>query len=225
MHRSISLACNFQTHFSASHKDLQTDMSNFKVEQIHESVMNFVGKNLFHCKDTNVLYWCDVLGGQVFRMDLNNNYTLRMFRILGEKTISFCVPIHGKKDQYIVGAGRRLLLVTWDGIHTMGQIVKVVGEVPINGVRINQFNVDKQGRLYFGTMICEEQGDVMDLHKRIGGLYRFTMTEGLVQIKDNIGMGNGIVFNFNFSKMFFVDSYDMSVFEFDFDFKTGNISE
>lgn len=187
--------------------------------------MNLLGKNLFHCKDTNVLFWCDVLGGQVLRMDLNNNNTIRMFKILGEKTISFCVPIHGKKDQFIVGAGRRLLLVNWDGTTTIGQITKVLGEIPINGVRINQFNVDKQGRLYFGTMICEEQGDVMDLHKRIGGLYRFTMTEGLVQLKDNIGMGNGITWNHTCNKMFFVDSYDLNVCEFDFDHKTGNISK
>lgn len=203
----------------------QTIMSNFKVEQIHDSVMNLLGKNLFHCKDTNVLYWCDVLGGQILRLDLNNNNTIRMFRILGEKTISFCVPIHGMKDQFIVGAGHRLLFVNWDGLTTIGQIVKVVGEIPINGVRINQFNVDKQGRLYFGTMICEEQGDVMDLRKRIGGLYRFTITDGLVQLKENIGMGNGICWNKTYTKMFFCDSFDLSVYEFDFDLKTGNISK
>jgi gluconolactonase len=200
-------------------------MSNFKVEQIHESVMNLLGKNLFHCNDTNVLYWCDILGGQILRMDLNNNNTIRVFRILGERTISFCVPIKGKKDQYIVGAGRRLLLVNWDGNTTIGQIAKVLGEIPINGVRINQVNVDKQGRLYFGTMISEEQGDVMDLHKRIGGLYRFTSAEGLVQLKDNVGVGNGIAWNSNFSKMFFTDSFDLSIYEFDFDLKTGNISK
>jgi hypothetical protein len=35
----------------------RSNMSNFKVEQINESVMNLLGKNLFHCKDNNVLYW------------------------------------------------------------------------------------------------------------------------------------------------------------------------
>jgi gluconolactonase len=198
-------------------------MSNFKVEHIQESVMNFLGKNLFFCKDTNVLYWTDVLGGQVFKMDLNNNNKLSMFKILGERVMSFCVPIQGKKDQFIVGAGRRLLLVNWDGVHTMGQIVKVLAEVNVTGVRINQYRVDKQGRLFFGTMINEEQGDVFDFQKRIGGLYRFTIQDGLVQLKDNVGMGNGIVFNKDYNKMFFVDSFDLNVYEFDYDFKTGNI--
>ena len=185
--------------------------------------MSLLGKNLFHCKDTNVLIWCDVLGGQVFHMDLKHQNNIRMFRILGEKTISFCVPIHGKKGQYIVGAGRRLLLVTWDEFTVMGQITKVLGEIQINGVCINQFNIDKQGRLYFGTMLSEEQGDVMDLHKRVGGLYRFTISEGLVLLKDNVGMSNGITWNNAFNKMFFIDSYDLNIYEFDFDLKTGNV--
>lgn len=200
-------------------------MSNFKVDQVLESVMNLVGKNLFFCKDTNMLMWCDVLGGIVLRMDLSNHNKITMFKILGEKIISFCVPIVGKKDQFIVGAGRRILHVTWDGIHTMGSIVKVLDEVPVNGVRINQMRVDKMGRLFFGTMINEEFGEIFDINKRIGGIYRFTMADGLVLLKDNIGLGNGFVFNNNFSKMFFVDSYDMNVYEFDYDVKTGNISE
>jgi sugar lactone lactonase YvrE len=62
-------------------------MSNCKVELIQESAMNFLGKNLFHCKDTNMLYWTDVLGGVAFRMDLNNNNKMQMFKILGERTM------------------------------------------------------------------------------------------------------------------------------------------
>jgi sugar lactone lactonase YvrE len=74
-------------------------------------------------------------------------------------------------------------------------------------------------------MICEEQGDVMDLKKRIGGLYRFTVNDGLVLLKDNVGMGNGIVWNNTYNKMYFVDSYGLNIYEFDFDLKTGNICE
>lgn len=200
-------------------------MSNFKVELVHESMMNFVGKNMFYCMDINAMYWCDILGGQVFKMDMMNHNQMTMFKLLGEKIISFCVPIHGKKDQFIVGAGRRLLLVTWDGVHTMGQIVKVLVEIPVTGVRIHQFKVDKQGRLWFGTMINEEQGDVMDLNKRMGSLYRYTMQDGLVMMKDKIGMSNGITFNNTYTKMYFVDSYDTMIYEFDYDLKSGTMSK
>lgn len=200
-------------------------MSNLKVETMHEAVMNLVGKNLFHCMDTNMMYWCDVLSGQVFKMDLNNQNTLHMFKLMGEKTISFCVPIQGKKDHFIVGAGRRLLQVTWDGIHTMGQIVKVLCEIPVNGVRINQCMVDKQGRLLFGTMLSEESGDVFDLKKRICCLYRYTMQDGLMVLKDKLGMSNGMTFNTAYTKMYFTDSYDLMIHEFDYDLKTATLGE
>lgn len=200
-------------------------MSNYKIEQMRESVMSLLGKNIFHSLDTNSLMWCDIVGGQVFSMDLNNNNKMHMFKILGENVICFCVPIKGKKDQYIVGAGKRLLLVSWDGMHTMGQITKVLCEIPVNGVRMNQCKVDKMGRLYFGTMLNEEQSDIFDLQKRVGSIYRFSFADGLVQLKDNIGMGNGMVWNNSWTKMYFVDSYDLSIYEFDYDIKSGNIGE
>lgn len=74
-------------------------------------------------------------------------------------------------------------------------------------------------------MISEEQGDVFNLQKRIGSLYRYTMGEGLVQIKDNVGLCNGIGWNNAYNKMFFIDSFDTKIYEFDFDVKTGGISK
>lgn len=199
-------------------------MSNFTIEHVRESVMNLVGKNLFFDKDSNNLFWCDVLGGQIMKWNLNTNQ-MNVCRIVGEKIINFIVPVKGNQNQYIVGAGKKLLLVNWDGLNTIAQINKVLGEVNVNGVRINQVNVDKQGHLFFGTMINEEQGDVMNHQKRIGGLYKFTMKDGIVLIKDNVGMGNGIVWNHQFNKMWFIDSFDSSIYEYDYDFKTGMLSE
>jgi len=200
-------------------------MSNYKVEQVRESVMCLLGKNIFNSVDNNTLMWCDVFGGQVFSMDLNNHNKMYMFKILGENSTSFCVPIEGKKNQYIVGAGKRLLLVTWDGIHTMGQITKVLCEIPMSGVRINQCKVDKMGRLFFGTMLVGHEHDkVFDMQKRVGAIYRFSLKEGLVMMNDNIGFSNGIAWNTAWTKMYFVDSYELCIYEFDFDIKSGNIN-
>lgn len=195
----------------------------YKVELMQETVMNLLGKNLFYWKENNDLLWCDVLGGQVFEMDLDNHNMLRTFMLLGEKTISFCIPIHGKEGHYIVGAGRRLLHVTWDGQTTMGTIVKVLCEIPVNGVRLNKCRVDKQGRLLFGTILSEEHGESFDMNRRICALYRFTMNEGLVVLKDKLGMCNGIAFNKTFNKLFLIDSYDLLINEFDYDIKSGTL--
>lgn len=200
-------------------------MASYKVEQMQDSVMTFLGKNIFHNPDTHTLMWTDILGGQVLTMDLANHNKMHMFKILGEKVITFAFPIEGKKDQFIVGAGKRLLLVSWDGFHTMGHIMKVLAEIPTTGVRINQAKIDKMGRLYFGTMLSEEHGEIFELQKRVGAIYRYTVQDGLVQLKDNIGMANGMAWNSTWTKMYFVDSFDLSLYEFDYDVKTGNLSE
>jgi gluconolactonase len=197
-------------------------MSSFKAEQVRESVMNISGKNLFYCHDTNFLYWADVLGGQICKLDLCTN-RMSMCRIKDERTIVFAVPIEGAKDQFIVGAGKRLIAVNWDGVTTMAHVVRVLCDIPVNGVRINQCRVDRRGRLFFGTMISEEFGSFFNLQKRAGSLYRFTMDEGLVELKERVGLSNGIAWNKSDTKMFYVDSYDLNVCEFDYDLTSGNI--
>lgn len=113
---------------------------NFKVEAVRESAMNISGKNIFYCHDANSLYWCDVLGAQICKLDLNTNL-LSMCRILSERTICFIVPIKDMKDQFIVGAGRKVMMVSWNGKSTMAEPIRVLCEVPVDGVRINQCKV------------------------------------------------------------------------------------
>lgn len=186
--------------------------------------MNISGKNVFYCHETNCLYWCDVLGAQICKLDLNTNQ-LSMCRILNERTICFIIPIREMRDHFIVGAGRKLMMVNWDGNMTMATPIRVLCEIPVDGVRINQCRVDRQGRLFFGTMINEEQGNFLNYQRRIGSLYRFTMSQGLVELRDKVGLSNGIAWNSNWTKMYFVDSFDLSIYEFDYDLMTGNISK
>lgn len=200
-------------------------MSNLKIEQVTESVMNLMGKNLFFCNETNSLYWTDVIGGTIFRMDMTTTHNkLHACRIMGETSVSFCIPIQGKRDQYIVGCGRRLLLVQWDGLTTMAQIVRVLVEIPVTGVRMNECNVDSKGRLYFGTMTSEEHGETVDTSKRIGSLYCYTMQDGLIQLRENVGLSNGITWNNQNTKLYYVDSLDLNIKVFDYDVKTGSIT-
>lgn len=186
--------------------------------------MNISGKNVFYCHETNCIFWCDALGAQICKLNLNTLH-LSMCRILNERSISFIVPIKDMKDQFIVGAGRKLMMVNWDGETTMAQPIRVLYEIPVDGVRINQCKVDKHGRLFFGTMINEESGDFLNYQTRAGSLYRFTLSQGLTELRSKVGLSNGIAWNNNWSKMYFVDSYDLIIYEFDYDLMTGNVSK
>lgn len=185
--------------------------------------MNLIGEGPFYDTKTNNLYWVDVTGGQIFRMD---TITSKFFtaRILGETHISFIVPVEGVTNQFIVGAGKRLLLINWDGVHTMAQILRILTELPVDGLCFNDAKTDSRGRLYLGTMITMETGSLVDLQKRLGSLYRFTMQEGLVEMKTKVGVSNGIAINDKTNTLYFVDSYDLNVKQFMYDIKTGNLS-
>lgn len=145
-------------------------------------------------------------------------------KILGETYISFIFPVEGTTNQYIIGAGKRLLLITWDGVHTMAQITRILTELPFDGVRFNEATTDTRGRLFLGTMITEETGTTFDMTKRVGSLYRFTMEEGLVELKKKVGMSTGLTFDHTNNTFYFVDSYDMNIKQFMYDVKTGTIT-
>jgi sugar lactone lactonase YvrE len=195
----------------------------YKVEQLTTTTMNFMGMTPFYNTETFSLYWTDVIGGQLFRMD-TTTYKTYTAKILGETYLSFIIPVDGTTTQFIVGAGKRLLLITWDGVHTMAQIVQVLTELPLDGFRFNFATTDKVGRLFVGTMIWEETGTPFDTTKKLGSLYSFTMDEGLVELKTKVGMAGGMTFFDKTHTFYFVDTYDMLIKQYLYDTKTGTIS-
>lgn len=200
-----------------------TTTTPFKVEQLTTSTMTFMGESPYYDTETLSLYWTDVIGGQIFRMDTTTTKTYTA-KILGETYISFIFPVEGTTNQFIIGAGKRLLLITWDGVHTMAQITRILTELPFDGVRFNEATTDTRGRLFIGTMISEETGTVFDTTKKVGSLYRFTMEEGLVEIKTKMGFTWGLTFNTTTNTFYFVDSYDLAIKQFMYDVKTGTVT-
>lgn len=196
----------------------------FKIEQILGTSMSMMGTGPFVDITTNSLYWVDKsISAQIYRYDLT---TEKFFtaRILGEGGISFIFPVEGSKDEFIVGGLKRLLLIKWDGFTTMTTITRVLAELPVTGVRFNDAKTDSLGRLYVGTMIDGETGDIFDLTKRIGSLYMYTLGGGLVELKNKVGFANGIAFNEKLGIMYFIDSFDLNVKQYLWDKKTGKIT-
>lgn len=143
----------------------------------------------------------------------------------GEKVVSFVFPVDGTTDQFAIGIGRRVGIVTWDGKAPVAKVTRIVGEVEQEELyRTNRFNdakPDPFGRFYGGTMRLEECGDIFDA--ALGSLYRYSKEKGFENIRTKVGVSNGLAWNVEKNKFYYIDSCQMDVKEFDYDPKTGNI--
>ena len=156
------------------------------------------------------LYWVDIQGKKVHRFDpvTGRNETFATPEIvpclaicasgglvlLLRKNIAFFDPDTGKLE--------------------MGQAVE--SDQPDN--RFNDGRVDPQGRFWPGTM-CDKNMKVPT-----GGLYRLTPDLKITRLHDRIACSNGSAWSPDGRTMYFTESFRFTVWAFDFDPDTGNLS-
>lgn len=198
--------------------------NSYQIEIVPNSQIN-LGEGPHWDIETQSLYYVDIYGGSVFRYDYKEKKIYKC-QIVGENMVSFITPVHSNntKDEFVIGVGRRIALIKWDGKATETKIHKILFTVeddkPDN--RFNDAKCDPKGRLFAGTMRLEIlEGDIFSFHE--GNLYRYSNEKGLVKVKNNVGISNGLDWNTNLKKMYFIDSVDMNVVELDYNEVTGDI--
>lgn len=195
-----------------------------KVEQINQNeTRNLLGEGPHWDVKTQSLYYIDILDSAIFRYDHVGNKIYKA-KVDGEATtpISFMIPVESTTDEFVIGAGLRLLLIKWDGISSMATTIKTLGEVD-HGTenRFNDAKVDPNGVLFCGTMGSEEKFDLFKNH--LGSLYRFSVSTGFIEVKKNIGISNGLAWNESLKKFYYIDSVALDIKEFDWNPETGNV--
>lgn len=201
-------------------------MASYKVEVVESSPISVLGEGPHWDISRQSLYYNDIYGDKqsISRFDYKEGKTFNAV-IPGYPVISFIIPVDGTTDQFIVGAGKKIVLIQWDGKSGQAKALNDVGEVEQNLVenRFNDAKCDPSGRFYGGTMRIEVGNDIFE--KRLGTLYRYTKNEKFVPLKAEIGVSNGLTWNEKTNKFYYIDSCDLDVKEFDFDPKSGNICE
>jgi gluconolactonase len=141
----------------------------------------------------------------------------------GIPVISFIIPVKGNDRHFILGDGKKISLVDWDGKSAKAELVRTVGEVEFDMAnnRWNDAKVDPFGRFYGGTMRLEACGDIFDA--ALGTFYRYSNNTGFMPLKSKIGVSNGLAWNATTNKFYYIDSCTLDVKEFDYDPKTGGI--
>lgn len=131
------------------------NMASYKVEVVESSPISVLGEGPHWDIERQSLYYNDIYGDKqsISRFSYNEGKTYNAV-IPGHPVISFIIPVHGTQDQFIVGSGKKIVLIQWDGKSSQANAVRTVGDVepdlPEN--RFNDAKCDPFGRFYGGTM-------------------------------------------------------------------------
>ncbi len=85
------------------------------------------------------------------------------------------------------------------------------------GTRFNDGKCDAYGRFWAGTMDLKES-------EPLGALYKMDKDRSVTKMIDKVTISNGIAWSPDNSIMYYIDTKTKSVFSFDYDLKTGSIS-
>ncbi|XP_067634406.1 regucalcin-like [Eurosta solidaginis] len=197
--------------------------TSYKLEAL-PNAYTLVGEGPHWDIKTQSLYFVDIDLAKLLRYDYKTNKTYSAV-LQGEKFASFIIPIKGKKDKFVVGCDRRVVIVKWDGISPIAKVVYTAHEVEFgNEYHMNRFNdakADKKGRLVAGTM-WNDQSDLFTYRK--GSLYSFQKKKKAKSIVPYAGISNGMTWNDKTKKFYFVDSANYNVTEFNYNYKTGTLN-
>jgi len=201
-------------------------MASYKVEVV-PSPLSVLGEGPHWDIETQSLYYIDIYGNKasINRYDYAENKTYGA-TLDGEPVIGFIIPVEGSKNEFAIGIGRRVGIINWDGKSPKAKLVRIALEVEkgekFKTNRFNDAKADPTGRFYGGTMRLEECGDIFEAAE--GNFYKYAKDEELGHLLSNIGVSNGLTWNAKKGKFYYIDTCALDVKEFDYDSKTGNIS-
>lgn len=132
----------------------------------------------------------------------------------------------GTKDKFVVGLGRSLAIIEWDGVspNVPKSQIEILFSVE-EGKSRNRFNdgkTDPKGRVFAGTMGGQVNG-VWDQNQ--GTLYSFGKDRKLRTQLEKLGIANGLAWSEDKKTFYYIDSLAYSVDALDFDVDTGNASK
>lgn len=161
---------------------------------------------LWH-EESQRLYWVDIPAGRVFRFDPASMTNEEVYQH------------NGMIGGYTIQADGSLVLFCDKGaiLHLVGSDVEtIIPEIAAIGEsRFNDVIADPEGRVYAGTMPI---GDTAHL-------YRLDPDGTVTLIHDDLTQANGMGFSPDLSTFYLTDSKSQTIFQMDYDRKTGDVHD
>ena len=179
--------------------------SKYKINVV-EYVDSILGEGIIWHPSENVFYWVDISGKKLQKLNLETK-TNDIFETDG--MIGAVIPING--SGVVIATETGIYKNDFDGLTKLTNF-------PVSNkknLRFNDGKCDPMGRLWIGTMDKNAKPNK-------GCLYMLKNYKWLPMI-DNTTISNGIVWSNDQKKMFYIDSYQQSIYSYDYDIETGKI--
>lgn len=169
-----------------------------------------VGESPVWHPDEQRLYWIDIQGRQIHRFDPitrhNESFTL--------PEIVTCIQLRAKGG-LILTLKKNFAFFDPDS-NRLEMLASVEDALPQN--RFNDGKCDPQGRFWAGTM------DAKEWKKPSGNLYRMNPDRSVTTMQSQVICSNGSGWSPDGGTMYYTESFRYAIFAYDFDAKSGAIS-
>ncbi|XP_071508885.1 regucalcin-like [Diadema antillarum] len=166
---------------------------------------------------TNTLLYVDIVGNTIYRYDPSSGQSKSVN--IGE-TVGAAVPTASGRT--LASGASRVGFVDWES----GDFETVASLDLPPFTRFNDSKCDPVGRYWTGTMGYEvtASGAELPAKTKRGCLYRLDGGNKLSTHVQNVTISNGLAWTADHSTMYYIDSFSFAVDAFDYDIKTGDIS-
>ena len=156
----------------------------------------------------NKLYWIDIEN--------------KMLHIYDPETKSDrLIPVGERIGTVVPAKGGGVIVALQNGIHRLDtkteEMKFIVNPLPDSNMRFNDGKCDPAGRFWVGSM-------ALDARRKGASLYRLDRDKSVHNMLDSVTISNGIVWTADKKTMYYNDTPTMTVQAFDYDDKTGSIS-
>lgn len=175
---------------------------------------NEVGEGPMWHPMENRLYWVDIAGARMYRLDPATRQHEQCFE--GKVVGGYTIQADGSLLLFMENGAVAL----WrDGADLDYVIEGMPGE---QGMRFNDVVADPAGRVFCGTM--NQDSALAESCERTGSLYRLDTDGSVTTVLEGTRIPNGMGFTPDRRQMYYTESMDRAIYLFDYDADSGDIS-
>ncbi|RZF46453.1 hypothetical protein LSTR_LSTR012528 [Laodelphax striatellus] len=199
---------------------------NYVVKPISDKQFMWANSPFWDVK-SQMLYFADITGGTVSSY---NPLTGRLCttKVVEESnsTVSFIIPIKGKTNQFVSSLGYNVTSITWDGRGKIKSKPKFIAQLATNtSIFIHSAKADPMSRLWaetIGPIGVKDGQPVPD--SGAGSVYMLTADKKVIKRISNVDVPDGLAWNAQKTKFYFIDAFSGNVSSYDYDNESGEIS-